>query len=177
MQQVKGDAEVNKLILLFVFDKMEMAMSEETLFDMCTSANSWINYMDLKGIIASLNDRGLIYTINNTGEVLYNITTEGRMCLANYFVKIPTSTREEIALFVKNNRKLFRKRQECFADYFMNKDGTFTVHLKIIEPAQPLLEMKLVVPGRNIAKEIYRSWENKAADFYALIYENLVEQE
>ena len=35
--------------------------------------------------------------------------------------------------------------KECFADYFMNKDGTYTVHLKIIEPAQPLLELKFVV--------------------------------
>ena len=57
----------------------------------------------------------------------------------------------------------------------MNKDGTYTVHLKIIEPAQPLLELKFVVPSRQTAKSVYRSWEDKAADFYALIYENLVD--
>ena len=44
--QVKGETSVNKLILLFVFDKMETALSERTVLDMCTSSNDWINYMD-----------------------------------------------------------------------------------------------------------------------------------
>ena len=175
MQQVKGEALLNKLILLFVFDKMESPLSESTILDMCTSSNNWIAYMDCKPIIHQLKDCGFIYNINTTGEPLYAITSDGRMCLANYFVKIPTSTREEIAAFIKTNRNKYRKKQECFADYFMNKDGTYTVHLKIIEPAQPLLELKVVVPSRQIAKNVYRSWEDKAADFFATVYENLVD--
>ncbi len=174
-QQVKGEALLNKLILLFVFDKMEAPISEDNILDMCSISNSWMSYMDCKPIISQLVDCGFIYNINTTGEPLYTITSDGRMCLANYFVKIPTSTREEIALFIKNNRNKYRKNQECFADYFMNKDGTYTVHLKIVEPAQPLLELKFVVPSRQTAKSVYRSWEDKAADFYALIYENLVD--
>ena len=131
--------------------------------------------MDCKPIIHQLKDCGFIYVINSSGDPLYSITSDGRLCLANYFVKIPTSTREEIAAFIKKNRNRYRRKQDCFADYFMNKDGTYTVNLKIVEPAQPLLEMKFVVPSRQIAKNIYRSWEDKAADFYALIYENLVD--
>ena len=173
--QVKGDSSLNKLILLFVFDKMEVPLSENTILDMCTSSNTWMSYMDCKPLLSQLKDCNFIYNINTTGEPLYSITSDGRLCLANYFVKIPTSTREEIAAFIKNNRNRYRKKQDCFADYFMNKDGTYTVHVKIVEPAQPLLEMKFVVPSRHIAKNIYRSWEDKAADFYALIYENLVD--
>ncbi|MBQ9709747.1 MAG: DUF4364 family protein [Clostridia bacterium] len=175
MQQVKGEALLNKLILLFVFDKMEVPLSENTILDMCTSSNSWMSYMDCKPILSQLKDCGFIYVINSSGDPLYSITSDGRLCLANYFVKIPTSTREEIAAFIKKNRNRYRRKQDCFADYFMNKDGTYTVNLKIVEPAQPLLEMKFVVPSRQIAKNIYRSWEDKAADFYALIYENLVD--
>ena len=131
--------------------------------------------MDCKPILSQLKDCGFIYVINSSGDPLYSITSDGRLCLANYFVKIPTSTREEIAAFIKKNRNRYRRKQDCFTDYFMNKDGTYTVNLKIVEPAQPLLEMKFVVPSRQIAKNIYRSWEDKAADFYALIYENLVD--
>ena len=57
----------------------------------------------------------------------------------------------------------------------MNKDGTYTVYLKIIEPVQPVLELKLVVPNRQIAKDIYKKWEEKAPDVYRNIYENLVD--
>ena len=40
---VKGDPLVNKLILLFVFDKMEVPLSENTVLDMCCSSNTWIS--------------------------------------------------------------------------------------------------------------------------------------
>ena len=52
--QVKGETSVNKLILLFVFDKMESPLSERTLVDMCTSSNDWLNYMDCIVLIHKL---------------------------------------------------------------------------------------------------------------------------
>lgn len=173
--QVKGDALINKLILLFVFDKMEVPLSENTIIDMCCSSNSWIAYMDCKPIINTLLDHSFIYNVSTGGEPLYSITPDGRICLADFFVQVPSSTREEISVFVKNNRLKYRKKQECVADYYMNKDGTYTVYLKIIEPAQPLLELKFVVPNRQTAKNIYKKWEEKAANVYANIYDNLVD--
>ena len=173
--QVKGDSSLNKLILLFVFDKMEVPLSENTILDMCTSSNNWLAYMDCQPILNQLLDCGWISNIGKENDPLYTISTDGRICLANFFIKIPASLREEISLFIKNNRNRYRRKQECGADYFMNKDGTYTVSLKIIEPAQPLLELKLVVPNRQIAKDIYKKWDEKAADTYRTIYENLVD--
>ena len=83
--------------------------------------------------------------------------------------------REEIAVFVKNNSAKYRNRQECKSDYYQNKDGTYTVFLRILAPAQPMLELKFVVPDRKTAQNIYKKWELKAADVYAVIYENLVD--
>lgn len=173
--QVKGDSSLNKLILLFVFDKMEVPLSENTVLDMCCSSNNWLAYMDCQPILNQLLSCGWLYNVNDSGEPLYAITTDGRICLANFFVQIPASTREEIAIFVKNNRTRYRKKQECVADYFMNKDGTYTVYLKIIEPVQPSLELKLVVANRQIAKDIYKKWGDKASDTYRTIYELLVD--
>ncbi|MBQ9514347.1 MAG: DUF4364 family protein [Clostridia bacterium] len=173
--QVKGDSSLNKLILLFVFDKMEVPLSENTVLDMCCSSNNWLAYMDCQPILSQLVDDKWIYNISSSGEPLYSITPEGRICLASFFVKIPASVREEISLFIKNNRVKYRRKQECVADYFMNKDGTYTVYLKIIEPVQPVLELKLVVPNRQTAKDIYKKWGEKAEDVYRNLYENLVD--
>ena len=174
MQQVKGEAYINKLIMLFVFDKMEGPLTEKTLLDVCP-ANKWLEYMDCVTIINQLVDCGFIYRVNESGEPLYAITVDGRMCLANYYVKIPTSTREEIAQFATDNAARYRMMQEAVADYYKNKDGTYTVLLKIIEPTQPLLELKLSVPTKQIAKSIHKSWKNRFSDVYSLLYENLVD--
>ena len=57
----------------------------------------------------------------------------------------------------------------------MNNDGTYTVSLKIVEPIGPQLDLKLVVPSRQVAKNIYKKWPDKAENLYATIYDHLVD--
>ena len=69
--QVKGDSSLNKLILLFVFDKMEVPLSENTVLDMCCSSNNWLAYMDCQPILNQLLECGWIYNIGDSGEPNY----------------------------------------------------------------------------------------------------------
>ena len=118
--QVKGDALLNKLILLFVFDKMECPLTENTIIDMCCSSNNWISYMDCKPIMNQLLEYGFIYSLaQNGGDTLYSITPDGRVCLADFFIQIPSSIRENISRFVKANSLKYRKKQEFISDYYM----------------------------------------------------------
>ncbi len=173
--QIKGETSVNKLILLFVFDKMESPLSERTLLDICSSSNGWINYMDCVVLIQKLLGDGFICAIPGVEETLFTITPEGRETLANFYINIPLSLREEISRFVKNNSSKLRTRQECKADYYQNKDGTYTVFLKILAPVQPMLELKFVVPDKKTANTIYKKWEDKASELYSVVYETLVD--
>ncbi len=173
--QVKGETSVNKLILLFVFDKMESPLSERTLVDMCTSSNDWINYMDCMVLIPKLLSDGFICQIPGNDDPLYTITPEGRETLANFYINIPRSSREEISRFIKNNSAHFRTKQDCKADYYKNKDGSYTVFLKILAPVQPMLELKFVVPDKKTANNIYKKWEDKASELYSAVYDTLVD--
>lgn len=168
-----GETSINKLIILFVFDKMETALSERTIVDMCSSSNTWMGYMDCVNILHKLIDDNFICIVSQDEDTLYTITPDGRETLANFYINIPKSVREEISQFVKKNSTRYRNKQECRSDYYQNMDGTFTVSLKILAPAQPLLDLKFVVPDKKSAKAIYKKWEEKAADLYALIYDSL----
>lgn len=165
---------VNKLTLLFVLDKMEIPLTTNTIIDMCCTANNWLSFMDCHSIISKLIDDNFITNVSSTNEAMYSITPDGRECLAGFFSSINTSVRAEISQFVKEHRKEYKRKQECFSDYFMNKDGTFTVSLKIIEPVQPLLELKFVVASKKIAKDIHDRWENMAEDTYRIILEHFI---
>ena len=168
-----SETSTNKLIILFVFDKMESALSERTIVDMCSTSNDWMGYMDCVNVIHKLIDDNFIYVVNEDDDTLYSITPDGRETLANFYINIPKSVREEISRFVKKNSAKYKNRQECRADYYQNKDGTYTVYVKILAPVQPMLELKFVVPDRKTANKIYKKWEEKAADVYSVIYENL----
>ncbi len=174
--QIQGELSVNKLIVLFVFDKMETALSERTVVDMCTSGNGWLNYMDCVELLPRLIDDGFLCRISAPeDEPLYSITSDGRESLNNFYITIPKSIRNEITAYIKKNSGKLRNRQECKSDYFQNVDGTYTVYLKILAPVQPMLELKFVVPDKKTAQQIYKNWECKAADLYTAIYETLVD--
>ena len=174
--QIQGETSVNKLILLFVFDKMESALSERTIVEMCTSEKNWLNYMDCMELLPKLLDDGFLCRIpSSDDEPVYSITTDGRESLNNFYINIPKSIREEISSYVKRNSGKLRNRQECKADYFLNTDGSYTVFLKILAPVQPMLELKFVVPDKKTAQNIYKNWESKASELYSAIYDTLVD--
>ena len=174
--QVQGEMSANKMILLFVFDKMESALSERTIVEMCTSGNNWLNYMDCKELLPRLLDDGFLCRISSPDEEpLYTITSDGRESLNNFYINIPKSIRDEISVYIKKNSGKLRNRQECKADYYQNADGTYTVFLKILAPVQPMLELKFVIPDKKTAQTIYKSWEDKASELYSAIYDTLVD--
>lgn len=166
----------NKLIVLFVFDQMEVEITESTILDICATSNQWLTYIDCQQTILDLIELGYIIKIpvKHTAP-LYTITPEGRNCLSCFYIKINSSTREEITSFVKQNRLHYKKKQQYFSTYEKNANRTFTVNLKINEPTQCLFDLKLNVESKNSAKEICSQWEEKAPQVYSLIYENLIE--
>lgn len=172
------DVTTNKLILLFVLDKMEIPLTENSIIDICTSRNQWLNYMECKDILWQLLEVNFIYnTSNEEDEVRYSITVDGRNCLSHFFLRIPQSLREAITFFVKENRMSFKRNQEYVSDYFKNPDGSYTVVLKIKEPliSQPLLEIKLKVPNRHAAIESCKKWKDKAPSSFEYLYDSLID--
>lgn len=174
--QIQGETSVNKLIVLFVFDKMESPLSERTILEMCTAGNNWLNYMDCKELIPRLLDDGFICEITSPEEeLLYSITSDGRESLNSFYINIPKSIRDEISAFIKKNSGKLRLQQECKSDYYQNVDGTYTVFLKILAPVQPMLELKFVVPDKKTAQRIYKNWDSKASELYSTVFDTLVD--
>lgn len=171
------DSTQRKLLLLFVFDKMEMPLSSDTIYDFCTSTNQWLNYIDCNIAFSELLSAKFVASGEKHAgcELLYHITEEGRTCLSHFFSKIPSSVREDIILQVKQQRMSFKRKQEYFADYSKNEDGSYSVTLRITEPEQPVFEIVMNVPSRTMANKIYEKWGEKAACVYQAIYDQLLE--
>lgn len=171
------DTTVSKLILLYVFDQMEIPVTTETLNEMCCSQNSWLTYMTLTQILPELVTARFIVSTTTANTEYYKITQEGRDCLNFFFMKVPSSTRKEISAYIKKNRQTYKRKQEYFKDYFKNRDGTYTVNLKIIDPLGSKLELKLNVANRAEAITVFKRWDASASEVYASIYKILIDGE
>ena len=166
---------INKLVLLYVFDKMGMPLMQNTVLDLCSNSNNWINYMESIECLRELIASDFIYKTTNERTDYFCITPAGRACLENFYTHIPASTRNDITAYIKKNRIKFKRSQEYFRAYFKNDDGTYTVHLKIIDPMRTTLEIKLNVANRITAKAVASKWSENAAEVFYSLHEKLVE--
>lgn len=167
------DSKIQKLLILFVFEKMAIPLEESTVLDLCTSDNNWLSYMDCKQYVAELIETNLLYRVPKS-EYL-NITQDGISCLALFFTRIPSHIRDEITQFTRENRMRYKRRQSYFCDYTKNADGTYTVIMKVNNDISTLMELKLVVANRQLAKYLYKSWVDKASITYSMIHETLLD--
>lgn len=167
------DSKIQKLVILFVFDKMAIPLAETTVLDICTADNNWLTYMECKQYLAELLETNLIYRLPKSDTL--NITQDGVSCLSLFYTRIPSSVREEVMAYTRENRMRFKKRQSYFCDYSKNADGTYTVIMKINNDITTLMELKLVVTNRQLAKYIYKSWVDKASAVYSIIQDTLTE--
>ena len=167
------DSQEQKLVILFVFEKMAVPLSEATVLDICTSDNNWLDYMDCKQFLAELIDTNLLYHVPKANTL--NITQDGIGCLSMFYARIPSSIREQIQAYINKNRMRYRKKQAYFCDYMKNPDGTYTVIMRIDNDTSTLVEIKMIVSNRQHAMYIYKNWIDKAAGVYTLLHEQLIE--
>ena len=167
---------INKLLLLFVFDKMDIILEEATVFDICYMQNDWLSYLDTVEALYELVDAEfLTKTIREKSKCYFELTPGGRMCIAEFYTHVPASIRQAISDFVKGNRMEYKRKQEYFKTYKKNEDGSYTVWLKISNPFSTSLEIKLTVPTRHNAKQACARWADLAASTYCTLLEQLVE--
>ncbi len=182
MDKILSDKEqivLDKLIILFVIDKMEIPLTEDSILDICSVKNIWIeNYMDCKAIIHDLVDSNLLYSIGDVsvGNELFSLTYEGRECLSHLYRRIPLSTREEISAYLQANRLNVKSSQEYSATYSKNEDGSYNVELKIFEPlvTHPMFVLNIKAPSRQSANEAIHKWKLNAPSIYEYIYDKLI---
>ena len=171
------DAVTNKLIILFVMDKMEMPLTENSVIDICSVKNEWINYMDCLDLLYQLSEAKLVYkTECKEGEMRYTLTFEGRDCLSYFYRKIPLNLRDEITEFSKANRLSIKQSQEYYANYTDAEDGSYLVTMRIYENLinSPLFEIQIKAPTRQSAEEACKKWKQSAPNIYEYIFEKLV---
>ena len=173
--KIEDNSTLNKLILLYVFEEMDVPVTQNTITVMCTSLNAWLPYMDCIVALNTLKESGFLIQSSHEKDAYFSITADGRSCLNNFYTRIPSTLRNEIADYIKENRMAFRRKQEYYHKYTKNSDGTYTVHLQINDPVQTTLDLKLNVSSRSVAKQISNNWEKKASQIYLHSHEDLID--
>lgn len=172
------DNTVNKLILLYVLDKMEIPLTENSILEICSSQNDWVHWMDCKELLEQLIQSKFIYKPStDNDENRYNITVAGRECLSQFYTRIPASRRDEISKFATENKLKFKRNQEYVAKSYKNEDGSYMVDLKILEPltTDSIFSVSIKTDTRHSATIACKRWRELAPTVYEYIYSKIIE--
>ncbi len=172
------DSTVYKLIILYVLDKMEIPLTENSILEICSSQNNWINWMDCKDLLFQLLTAKFVYKPNSDNdENRYNITVNGRGCLSQFYTRIPKSLREQIDAFALEHKMDFKRSQEYVSKNYKNEDGSYTIELRILEPvtASTIFSVSIRTDTRTSAMLACKKWKELAPSIYQAIYDKIIE--
>ena len=173
----ESDTET-KLILLYMLEQIEIPLSEKFIFDICTTRNPWINYMECKAVFPELLKFNMIFSPDKSEEnKRYSLTALGRNCVNSFYNEIPENLREDISTFCKNNRMYFKRLQEYVADFKKNADGTYMVTMRIIDSTSniPAFEIAINLQTRAESIQALGLCPPRAPNFYEFVYANLLD--
>ena len=167
----------NKLLLLYLINRMEFPMSRAQITDFVQEAD-FMDYYTLQQTLAILVESGhLDATEENAldnSTTRYVVTGDGQTTL-DYFEKhIPWSRRQTIDRYITENRGKIKKDYEYTATYFPNvENDEFRVKCGVYEDKRALLELFVSVDTRQQAKLIQSNWRANASVLYQRIIEAL----
>ena len=167
----------NKLLILYLINRMELSMSRAQITDFVMEKD-FMNYFVLEETLADMVEQGLLDAISENAQdantTRYTVTNNGLISLEYFENHIPRPMRVLINQYVEENRGKVKRDYEVTATYFPNTE-TEDYHVKcgVYEDMRVLLELAISVDTREQAKQIQANWRNNASLLYQRVIDAL----
>lgn len=162
----------NKLLLLFILNKIKLPISKNQITQIVLE-NNFINYFTLQHYISELTASKFIDYTENEGKHRLIITEKGLKVLTLFENRIPEEKINKLNDYLKNKLPFIKKELTVTADYTIEKNNSYIVNLKAIENDSILIDLKLNVATNKQAMSLCRKWRENSSQVYSDIIQLL----
>ncbi len=162
-----------KLIVLYILDRVDFPMSNPQLSNLMTT-HEYTTYINVQEVLSDLVEDGYITLQQTKNASLYRISEEGRETLSFFYQNISRNIRDEIDLYLTENKYSLREEVSNVADYYKVRANEYVTELKVLERDSSVIEVRLTVPSKEDAEAICAHWKKKNADIYAYVLNTLL---
>ncbi len=163
----------NKLMILYILNKMDMPITKVQLSNIVLE-NNLLNYFTLQQCFNELEETELIKKVDSNKKEMYINTDSGNKTLEIFTDRIPTGTKNIISKYIDQNRDNLKKEAQIVADYVRQSESEYIVNLKVLENDIVLIDLKLNVVSSKQAKFICEKWNNSSEKIYKQIMDTLI---
>ena len=166
----------NKLLIIYLINRMELSMSRAQITDFVISKDI-MNYFVLEETLTDMVEQGLLETTSENAQdantTRYTVTNNGLISLEYFENHIPRPMRTLINQYVEENRGKVKRDYEVNANYFpIAGTDDFEVKCGIYEDYRVLLELAISVDTREQAKQIRANWTSSNA---SMLYQQIID--
>ncbi|QUI21754.1 DUF4364 family protein [Vallitalea pronyensis] len=173
MKGSNHELSVNKLIILYMIDQLNIPMSYTQISEFIL-AHEYTNYFSLQQYFSELVETELLATKVIHHSTRYSVTDSGKQTLEYFENRIPESIREEIIDFLKDKKLELRNDFEITVEYYPKKNGEYTVNCVAKEKKDLLMDLKINVVSKEHALRISENWKNNSHEIYSKILNELL---
>ncbi len=162
-----------KMIVLYMLKRCDVPLSKSQIYDFILE-KEYTTFLTLQEVFSELALSELVKEKTVANRTYLEITPEGDETLNFFGNRINPAIKMEIDDFLRNNSMRLRNEASILSDYQKTGDNEYTAHLIAKENGQNLVDIRLNVPTEEIAQSICDKWQEKNADIYQYLIENLM---
>lgn len=173
-----------KIIILFILSKVDSIPSEQLMG--CAIDSLYMDYFLFSQAKTELMDQHLMMESVRKGELRKDasgkpilscdITPEGTQVLKRLLPTVPAGIRAYLSDASRNWRQSADESESIQADYAPNDEGTWNVHLRLIEDGATTFDLTWAAPSEAVAERTCKRWKDDPAEMYLSIIRLLSEK-
>ena len=176
MEKSIADLAENKVLILYLLNKLSDGIKNDNLYKIVSSANS-INYFYFQELLTDLIETNLVGSFTKDEDTFVKITSEGKNSLSLTKSLLPGILKLKADSIFKDEVSNIAEESSIVTEYSPENENNYTVKCKIVEKTETVFEISTFAGSRDRAKQISDNWKNNANIIYPKILSLLLNGE
>ena len=173
MKQPNEDLAENKVLILYLLNKLSDGIKSDNLYKIVSSTNN-INYFYYQELITDLINTNLIGSFTKDEDTFIKITSEGENALSLTKSLLPGILKLKADNVFKAEVSTIAEESSIVTEYIPRDENNYTVKCKIVEKNDVIFEVSAFAGSRDRAKQISDNWKSNATRIYPQIIDLLL---
>ena len=176
MKQPNEDLAENKVLILYILNKLLDGIKSDNLYKIVSSTNS-INYFYFQELLTDLIYTNLVGSFTKDEDTFIKITSDGQNALSLTKSLLPGIVKLKADNVFKEEVSIIAEESSIVTEYTPKDENSYTVTCKIIEKNDVIFEVSTFAGTRERAKQISDNWKSHAEEIYPKIIKLLLDGE
>ena len=172
MEKSITDLAENKVLILYLLNKLSDGIKSDNLYKLVSSANN-INYFYFQELLTDLIDTNLIGSFTKDEDNFIKITSDGQNSLSLTKSLLPGLLKLKADTIFKKENSDIVEESSVVTEFIPKDENNYTITCKIVEQNETIFEVSVYAASREKAKQISDNWKSNATILYPKILELL----